>query len=231
MILSSRMQAVADMVTEGYPVCDIGTDHAYIPVWLAVNRICPRIIAMDIGEGPLTSARANVIKYNVSDTVELRISDGFSAIRPGEVRSAIISGMGGILMNRILNLGKTAADSMDELILSPHSDIDKVRSFILSSGFMISDEKMVIDDGKFYTVMKAVHGHESAYSEEELLYGRILIGRRDDVLRKYIDKEDRKYSQVLESLKDNETEKSLRRKKEVEHRLDLIRSVHKKLDK
>ena len=34
MELSKRLRAVADLVTAGYQVADIGTDHAYIPIFL-----------------------------------------------------------------------------------------------------------------------------------------------------------------------------------------------------
>ena len=34
MQLSIRMQAVADMVTPGGRIADIGTDHGYVPIYL-----------------------------------------------------------------------------------------------------------------------------------------------------------------------------------------------------
>ena len=40
MELSKRLQAVADLVTEGASVADIGTDHGYIPIYLIEHNIC-----------------------------------------------------------------------------------------------------------------------------------------------------------------------------------------------
>ena len=105
MELSRRLQAVADLVTAGYKAADIGTDHAYIPIFLVKNGRIPCAIAADVNEGPLERARMHVKENGLEDRIELRISDGFVSFKPGETESAVIAGMGGRLMMRILSEG------------------------------------------------------------------------------------------------------------------------------
>ena len=112
--LSKRLTAIADMVnTEGledtekeaYCLCDVGTDHAHIPIRLLMDGRIDRSIAMDVIEGPLEKARGNLELYNMTDRVELRLSDGLDAYREGEAQGLVIAGMGGRIMSRILLTG------------------------------------------------------------------------------------------------------------------------------
>ena len=64
MELSKRLQAVADLVTPGYTIADVGTDHAYIPIYLVEKGIVQRAVAMDINEGPLDRATDILKKIN-----------------------------------------------------------------------------------------------------------------------------------------------------------------------
>lgn len=156
MELSRRLQAVAAMVTAGYTLADIGTDHAYIPIYLVEHQIVPRAMAMDINEGPLDRARAHVEEHGLEGQIALRLSDGMKELRPGEVQSAVIAGMGGALMIRILQDSKETVESLRECILQPQSEIAKVRAFLLQEGFLFIQEDMVEEDGKFYPMMKVV---------------------------------------------------------------------------
>lgn len=156
MELSRRLQAVAAMVTAGYTSADIGTDHAYIPIYLVEHQIVPRAVAMDINEGPLDRARAHVEEHGLAGQIALRLSDGMKELRPGEAQSAVIAGMGGALMIRILQDSKETVESLRECILQPQSEIAKVRAFLLQEGFLFIQEDMVEEDGKFYPMMKVV---------------------------------------------------------------------------
>lgn len=154
MELSIRLRAVADLVTAGYTLADIGTDHAYLPISLLKEGRIPSAIAMDVNRGPLDIAGAHVAECGLADRVALRLSDGFSAIRPGEVESAVIAGMGGALVIRILREGADVVRSLKECILQPQSELDKVRTFLLEEGFFFLSEDMVKDGGKYYPMMR-----------------------------------------------------------------------------
>ncbi len=112
MQLSERLRAVAALVTSGGTVADIGTDHAYIPIYLIQTGAVSRAIAMDVNQGPLARAREHIAQYGLEASIETRLSDGLAALRPGEADSIVIAGMGGALMVRILDEGR---DKLDEI--------------------------------------------------------------------------------------------------------------------
>ena len=156
MELSGRLQAVADLVTEGLRVADIGTDHGYLPVYLLNSGKCPKVIAMDINEGPLSRAKEHIDRMVCRGKAEVRLSDGMQELRAGEVDSVVLSGMGGALMIRILERGKATVDGLRECVLQPQSEIERVRTWLLRERFVIVQENMVEEDGKYYPMMKVI---------------------------------------------------------------------------
>ena len=155
MELSDRLQAVASLVTAGHRVADIGTDHAYIPIYLLQEGLAESAIAMDVNEGPLKKAEEHVKENGMEGKIRLRLSDGFEKLEPFEADTAVIAGMGGPLMIRILSAYPEVTRSLKELVLQPQSEIAKVRAFLLEEGFLFIQEDMVKDDGKYYPMMKA----------------------------------------------------------------------------
>lgn len=149
MELSKRLRAVADLVTAGYQVADIGTDHAYIPIFLTETGKTDYAVAMDVNKGPLRKAQENICAYKMEEQIETRLSDGFSALKVQEVQSAVIAGMGGNLVIRILEEGHDVVSCLKECILQPQSEPDKVRAFLLQEGFFFIEEDMVEEDGKY----------------------------------------------------------------------------------
>ncbi|MGN0361543.1 MAG: tRNA (adenine(22)-N(1))-methyltransferase [Bilifractor sp.] len=159
--MSRRLLAVASMVTPGNRVADIGTDHAYVPVYLVENGIAPAAIAMDVRKGPLARAEESVTEAGLSEQIALRLSDGMEKLMPGEADTAVIAGMGGMLICRILTAHPETTASLRELVLEPQSETEKVRRLITSGlGFVITDERMVCEDGKYYPVIRAERNEE-----------------------------------------------------------------------
>ena len=130
MQLSIRMQAVADMVTPGGRIADIGTDHGYVPIYLVEQNKADHAIAMDVRKGQMARAGENIVRFGCSDRIESGLSDGLAMLNPGEADTVIIAGMGGVLTIRILERGPKVLQSVSECILQPQSDLDKVRQFL-----------------------------------------------------------------------------------------------------
>lgn len=226
MELSKRLQAVADMAGEGCRLADIGTDHAYIPIWLVSRGRIPWAVAMDVNEGPLERARENIRQNGLENKIETRISDGFAALMSGEADTAVIAGMGGGLTIRILREGMGVAASLKECVLQPQSEIDKVRTFLLEEGFSFIREDMVEEDGKYYPIMcvrppaAQCGGRAEQWSETELMYGRLLLSGRHPVLREYLERETRIKTGIINSLEGNDSDRAVQRIRELRHELD-----------
>ena len=228
MELSKRLQAVAALVTAGYITADIGTDHAYIPIYLVEHGLIPSAFAMDINEGPLGRAREHVEENGLSDRIELRLSDGLCALRPGEAEAAVLAGMGGGLMIRILKNSPDVTAGMKEFILQPQSEIAKVRAFLLEEGFLFIREDMVLEDGKFYPMMKVrtsgeQNYHSERWSDVEIRYGKYLLERRHPVLKAFLEREMSLKSEILKGLEGQSSEKALRRFGELKEEMVYVR--------
>ena len=225
-MLSKRLKTVADMVTIGNIVADIGTDHGYVPIYLVKNGICPKAYAMDINEGPIISAVNNIAEEGLTEKICVIQSDGMEKLEPQMADSVIIAGMGGELIVKILKSSKVS-DTIKEFILSPHRDIDLVRKYILRNGWHIDDEKMLLDSGKFYTVMKVKPGKEEiSYSLVEYTYGRHLLETKDLVLKKYLGVEYNKFLKIYKTMKKNNSQYI----EQVEKKLEINRKGWEKYD-
>ena len=211
MTLSKRLQAIADMVTPGLKLADIGTDHAYIPISLAEEGIIPAALAMDVREGPLERAAAHIRDHCLQDKVKTRLSDGAAGLKTGEADSVVISGMGGLLMMRILSEGAAVLSYADELILQPQSDISSVRRFLYESGYMIDLENMVCEDGKYYSMFRAVRRHGCCPEEYEYKYdidfefGKLLMDAHHPVLKAWLNADLLKTEMIMAQLRDKNT--------------------------
>ena len=186
MELSKRLHAVAGLVTEGASVADIGTDHGYIPIYLIQEGIASKVIALDVKKGPLERARMHIVGHGLKGQIETRLSDGLREVTPGEVDTMIAAGMGGGLVIHILEDSPETVKEISSFILQPQSEIDKVRRYLNEHGYRIVEERMVEESGKFYPMMRAVHGSGESYEEYEYLYGKRLLEEKDPVLRTYL---------------------------------------------
>ncbi len=224
MELSKRMQAVADLVTVGNKVVDIGTDHAYIPIYLIEENKSPAVIAMDINEGPLKIAESHIKEKHFQDKIEVRLSNGFEKLKAYEADTAVIAGMGGALVIRILDTYRNVTDSLKEIILQPQSELAKVRQYLLTEGFAVVEEEMVVEDGKYYPMMKVLPKKNTVemWNEAELEYGKLLLEKKHPILRQFLERELRIRKQILEKLCEQEGANIELRKEEVQGEIKII---------
>ena len=173
-MLDNRLKACADFVSGKGIVCDVGTDHAYLAAELINSGKCSRVIASDIKEGPLDSAKKTVEKYNISDKVELVLSDGLSGICLDGVTDIIIAGMGGETISDII--ADVSLNRYDETvvrwILQPMTKPEYLRKKLYELKKYIVEERVVEDNGKLYVVMCAEYSPDyRSLTEFDALYG------------------------------------------------------------
>ena len=225
MKLSERLKTIASMVTPGYEVTDVGTDHAYVPIYLVSEGLCPRAVASDIGRGPLERAAENIRSEGLSDRIDTVLADG---VPPGEPQGTlIIAGMGGILMSRILENAKDRLSGIKEIIGEPQSDLDLYRKKLAELGFVIAEEAFLKEDGKYYTVIKAVPGDTGGIylTEAELLYGPLLLGRRDPLLMEYLREQRAVCEEILSRMNEAGLAPDHPRRAEITAKIALIGSA------
>lgn len=221
MELSDRLAAVAQLVTPGYTVADVGTDHGYLPIHLIETGKNHRIIAMDVNDGPLLRAQQHIRSYRLDDVIEIRKSDGFQALAPGEVQSVVVAGMGGGLVIKILSDYPEITRGIEEFVLQPQSEIAKVREYLQQNGFVIVSENMVFEDGKYYPMMRAVHGREAPYTAIEARYGKNLLNERHPVLEQFLRREIEQKSRLSKAVGVHGSAAAMAGRAAIEAELDL----------
>ena len=178
MKLSKRLSAIADMVEPCDSVTDIGCDHGYLSVWLLEKGICGHAVAADIRRGPLERARASRDDHGISDKdMELILSDGLKEIDPPDEslnNTLVIAGMGGETIAAILSDEAAKASMYDSYVFSPHTRQEDFRRYLGSSGYRITDERYLSEDGILYTVIKAVRGADSCKSDIDYILGPFI---------------------------------------------------------
>jgi tRNA (adenine22-N1)-methyltransferase len=246
--ISERLRAVASLVTKGNILADIGTDHGYVPIYLIQREIIPRAIAMDINAGPLERAREHISAYGLNDKVETRLSDGAHALEPGEAESILIAGMGGALAMRIIAECPEVFARAAEVILQPQSEIPLVRKFLMDNGYNLQAENMILEDGKFYPMMRVIYEPDGAcdpaynptgtgddesnttgdisYMDVGLRYGAMLLSDKNEVLLKYLDKERDTYTDIYRRLQVNGADRNEGRIKEIEYIIQCNTAAH-----
>ena len=189
--LSERLKAAYDMVTVGSVVADVGCDPAFLSIALVSSGKSPEAFACDVNEGPLEKAKEHITAAGLSEKIHPHLSDGLKGL-DSPVDSIVICGMGGSLVISILEQSIEKAKSARELILSPQSDIFKVRSYLRDHGFSLLEERAVTDAGKYYELMKVRPGGDltlwDKYGDFGLKYGPYLIEHRDKALMDHLKK-------------------------------------------
>lgn len=226
MKLSDRLELVVSFVKPAEAAADIGTDHGHVPIELVRRGIVTRALAMDVRRGPLSKAEENIKAAGLENKIETRLSDGVERLAPGEAKAVIAAGMGGELITHILAQGVHIWDTVEQWVLSPHSEIYKVRRWLCENGFPIEREAMVHEEGKYYTVLsvgKRIPETAGIASEDEreFYYGTHLIRSGDPVFTEYLKEEEKKLLALSRSL-EKQAETSLRA-------LESLKDVEKKL--
>lgn len=230
--LSARLQMLADMVTPGNRVADVGCDHGFLSIYLVQAGISPGGIAMDVRKGPLAAAGEHIRESRLGGYIETRLSDGLAALESGEVDTVVCAGMGGRLMERILTEGAAKAALLTELILQPQSEIPEFRCFLRKAGYEITDESIVYDGGKYYFAMKAVPRDDLLFAnqqkERDQLYdkfGEKLLSKQHPVLEQYLLWQENTVATLVHQLETENSERAKLRISQVRSELEDIRTA------
>lgn len=180
--LTPRLQLLADWVPSGARLADVGTDHAYLPVWLRLHGRVVSAIACDLREGPLARARETGRTWGV-DGVDYRLGNGLAVVAPEEADTIVIAGMGGENIAAILAQAPWTADGRHTLLLQPQTRAEALRAFLAENGYAVRREALVEDRGTIYPMMEA-GGGEMFLTLGQLYGGAALL--RDPLGERYI---------------------------------------------
>ena len=198
--LPKRLETIIERMPTSGCLADVGCDHAYVAIEAVRRGRAAHALACDVRKGPLQQAAEHILCAGLAGKIETRLSDGLEQVAPGEADTVVVAGMGGPLMERIL---QGRLEDFAHFVLSPQSEIPHVRRFLLAEGMQIDEETMLIDEGKYYVILNVSQRADAASSdsmyvtEEDFLYGGRLLRRLDPVLKSFLEKEKTRYEGIL----------------------------------
>lgn len=185
--LSNRLLTCAGYVRPGDRVADIGCDHGYLGIHLLKENIASFVIAADINEGPLQSAKRNAVKYGFADRMVFYLSDGVRNI-PRDFDCMVCAGMGGDTMISILEAAPWLKSEQFRLILQCQSKRPELRKYLYENGFSIVRETLA-QDGKFiYPVMEVVYKPSVPLTPGQYHITPMLLESGSDLLPAFVER-------------------------------------------
>ncbi|WP_027625057.1 tRNA (adenine(22)-N(1))-methyltransferase [Clostridium lundense] len=225
MDISIRLKAITDMVEKCNCCADIGTDHGYIPIYLIQKEICNKVIASDINKGPIEKAKKNIKLEELEKFIQCRIGGGLTTIKPGEVNSAIIAGMGGNLIRDIIEESKDVFKSLDYLIVQPVQNPEILREHIYTEGYEILEEDLCIDENKYYEIMKIKYNNK-IQKVDTIFYeiSKYLIDNKHPLIKEYVVKKIDKYEKICHAISED-TKLARNRRREVKDKIYRLKEL------
>lgn len=172
--LTPRLSAVASLVKGGGIIADIGTDHGYLPIYLLQKGIVKGAVAADIGKEPLKNAERSVCQYELTDKIELRLSDGLREFSPDDADEIVFAGMGGTLIAEKLAETEWIKTDKIHFIFQPQSRAEDLRAFLYKNGFSICREIATHEARRVYITFDAVYtGEITDFTEADCFIGKL----------------------------------------------------------
>ena len=184
--ISKRLLKCAELIQPCETAADVGTDHGYLAIYLLRNGICRHVIAADLREKPLATARRNAELFGVADRMTFVQSDGLHNINPNSFQTLICAGMGGDLITHILADAFWLKDPAYTLVLQAQSGGADLRRWLGENGYSIERECLVQDGGFLYGVMLVRHGQEMALTPGEQYVSPALRRENDPLFPDYL---------------------------------------------
>ena len=226
--LDDRLKSVADFIPPCKVFLDVGTDHAFLPVYLLKNKITEFAIASDLRKGPLDSAKKTALHFCVTDKISLRLGSGFETVRESEVQAAAVAGMGGILISELLKASENIVRKIETIVLQPMTAAYELRVFLYQNGYTVADEVLAKDGNKIYTVMK-VHPHaqkkNEPLSEAELYIGRHILKKDGEIYREFKQRQLDKLKKQILGMEKSLSGESLKRLSEIKKLYEDIKKL------
>lgn len=225
MKLSKRLMAIANLVPENSIVADVGTDHAHIPAYLIKNNISKKVIGTDISKGSLEKIIGYIKKSGYEKEIEARLGYGLEVLKPYEVNTVVISGLGGVLINEILDKDKNITNSITNFIFQPMLGVDELRKYLMNNSFEIIKEELVKEENIYYEIIFAKKG--KGYIEKEINYeiAKDLILEKHPIVKEFVENKIFLAKRIINDINGKESDKVQERYNELSNQIKKYKEV------
>ena len=225
MKLSKRLQAIANFIPSNSIVADIGTDHGYIPLYLIENQISKLVIASDVSQGSLNKTINYIHELRLQDKIIPRLGDGIQVIKPFEVDTVVMAGMGGLLIRDIMENDKSLTNSINCFVLQPMIASKELREYLINNNFKIMDEDLVKEENKYYEILFVKKGKECIDKEIYYEIGKNIVYNKHPLVREYIEYKIDYATKIMINLENETSEKSQARYEELSKLISQYKEV------
>jgi tRNA (adenine22-N1)-methyltransferase len=178
-MVSKRLKSISSLINYGEDIIDIGCDHGLLDIYLTLECGC-HCSCCDVNSNIVNRAISNIKKYNLLDSINVFVGNGFDDLGLSYNQVMVMSGMGTSTILRILEKNKT-----HDIICQTNTDLYSLRKGICEMGYCISSEDIVFDNGRYYISVRFSIG-SSNYTYDELLLGPCLIKSDSKIFHDYI---------------------------------------------
>lgn len=206
--MNKRLEKIASYITSGTGIIDVGTDHGYLPVWLAKNAYKGNIFASDINADPLAKAVRTAEAAQVAERINFMLCDGLENCPPEAVDTIVIAGMGGDSICGILDRAEWCMDRRYKLILQPMTKAEVLRYWLTNNEFEISTETLVKENDSLYQLFTARFGGKMKLSDAELFTGSYPLIKDEPLFPELLELLLQRFGRSLEGLKRSCNDKS-----------------------
>ncbi|MDD2480562.1 MAG: class I SAM-dependent methyltransferase [Lutispora sp.] len=225
MDLTPRLEAIAKSIDECYIIADIGSDHAYLPIYLIKSGQAQKAIASDINKGPAEISKSRIKLNGLEGYIEVRIGDGLKVLDNGEADIIVVAGMGGLTMRDMLSESIDIARGAKRIILQPMRDSRTLIRWLVENDFQVINGEIIKENNKFYEIIWACYKENSYYDRNVKIINESMYYKNTPVLHEYINSKIDEYTKVLEDLKAYNTPNILKRIEECNKELEDYRKV------
>lgn len=227
MNLTPRLRSIVNHVPQGTICGDIGTDHAYIPIYLIQNKICPKVIATDVRLGPLEIARKQIKLSGFEKQIEIRLGNGLKPLKLEEIETVVIAGMGGLLIRDILEDSEEITKEIKTFILQPMIAQRELREYLMKNNFKIVEEDLAKEDQRIYEIIIAVHGQQRIEKDIYLDIPKFLIENKHSLLIPFIKRKKNELLKIMKHCEGKHTSNAERKLQECKEKIKKIEEVER----
>lgn len=218
MKLDNRLKAVINEIN-GICLADIGCDHGKVGAKALLENRVQKVIACDISKPSLEKAIKLFKENNIYNKGDFRCGDGFLVLNENDADVIVIAGMGGL---EIINILSSKKVNFNSLILVAHTDVMKLREYLLSQNYTITKDYIVKEGHFYYSLIKCEKNKESlVYDKKHLLLGQSDLNNKD--YNMYLDFLTKTYEDLLNNTLPNDI------KSKYEEYLDIVNKENGKV--
>ena len=220
--MNRRLLLIAENIENSLGFVDVGTDHGYLPVYMAQNGYSGKIYASDINLDPLKKAIKHAADNGLEDRISFSLADGLHSCPKDEIDTIVIAGMGGDMILKILDETEWCMSDKYKLILQPMSKSEVLRYWLVYNEFEINTEILVDENNTIYQIIVARFGGNTKLNDAELFIGKKDLAADAELYRKQFENYKKRFTRAISDMSNSATAP--------QHRVQLFKEIYQQLE-